>query len=220
MHKGIDFKFDVLPMLSKLELGYISLNECNLEACSSISTMPDNFTTLQHLQLIGCKWLMETKLLLPENLKRFELNKCSFVDTLDISRPMGLESLIIFCGRCPLYFITRNKVVARNRFARNRFVQNEFAHLKNLELDVCLQSEPANTYKHFHNLPSLKKLTLHRSSTFQMSIPSQLWVPDFKKTVFLNFQTLQILKFCALLILFLKAASGTVSLPKEIRKSL
>jgi hypothetical protein len=179
-HKGIDFKFDVLPMLSKLQLQYISFNECELEACSSVSTMPDNFTTLQHLQLIGCKWPQDTRLLLPENLKRFELNKCSFVYNLDISRPKGLKSLKIVLTRYSLHFVTRNKVVARNRFARNKFVQNEFAHLESIELDGCVHFEVDDTYNHFHNLPSLKELTLHKSSTFQSPPISLLAVPNFK----------------------------------------
>jgi hypothetical protein len=163
LHKGIDFKVDVTLIFSKLRLRFISLNQCDLEACN-VSTMSDNCTTLQHLQLIGCKWPQDTRLLLPENLKRFELNKCSFVENLDISRPMGLESLILLMKRFPFYLKA----------------QTEFAYLKNLELDGSLQFE-IDTFGHFENLGSLEKLTLHNSSTFQSPIPSRFVVHDFKK---------------------------------------
>jgi len=180
LHKGIDFKVDVTLIFSKLRLRFISLNQCDLEACN-VSTMSDNCTTLQHLQLIGCKCPRGTKLLLSENLKMFEMNQCSYVESLDVSRPKQLESLIIILiERFPLlYFIARTK----------------FAYLKNFELGGYLQYE-LDAFGHFENLGSLEKLTLHNSSTFESPIPNQFMVYDFKncRFKFLNSPNFQVLR--------------------------
>jgi len=163
LHKGIDFKVDVTPIFSKLPLRFISFNQCDLEACTA-STMFDNCTTIQHIQLISCKCPKNTKLRLSENLNMFEMNQCSFFKYLDVSRPKKLKSLILLIGGYPLYLIA----------------QTGFEYLENLEIDSCLQFE-LGTFGHFENLGSLKKLTLHRSSTFQMPIHNRFMVHDFKK---------------------------------------
>jgi len=164
LHKGIDFKFDVTLIFSKLPLRFISFNQCDLEACDAL-TMFDNCTTIQHLQLISCKCPKNTKLRLSENLNMFEMKQCSYFKSLDVSRPKELKSLIIILiGEYPLYIIARTG----------------FAYLENLEIDGCLLFE-IDTFGHFENLSSLKKLTLHNSSTFQRPIPNVFVIHDFRK---------------------------------------